>query len=53
MFYQHIMESAEFIKQKTSHSPKIGIVLGSGLGALIDIIEDKEVIRVRRVVKRE
>lgn len=42
MFYQHIMESAEFIKQKTSHSPKIGIVLGSGLGALIDIIEDKD-----------
>ena len=49
MFYQHIMESAEFIKQKTSHSPKIGIVLGSGLGALIDIIEDKEVIAYSQI----
>lgn len=39
-----IAEAAEFIqKQKTSH-PKVGIVLGSGLGAFVDGIEDPFVI---------
>lgn len=44
MFYDQIMESAEFISNHTSHKPNIGIILGSGLGALVDIMEDKEVI---------
>lgn len=36
--------AAEFIqKQKPDFKPKVGIVLGSGLGALADLIEDKTV----------
>lgn len=44
MFYDKITESAAFIKSRISKEPHIGVVLGSGLGALVDIMEDKEVI---------
>lgn len=44
MFYESIIESADYIKSRTSQRPEIGIILGSGLGALADIMEDKEVI---------
>lgn len=38
-------ESAEFIKKRLNGAkPKVGIVLGSGLGKLADKIENKEVI---------
>lgn len=37
-------EAAEFIKSKSSHSPKVGLVLGSGLGVYADKIENQEVI---------
>ena len=35
-----INAAAEFIRSKTSLSPKIGMILGSGLGSLADQIED-------------
>ena len=44
MFYDAVKESAEYIKSKISHKPKIAIVLGSGLGGLVDALEDKEVV---------
>ena len=44
MFYDKITESAEYIKGRISKTPRIGVVLGSGLGALVDIMEDKEII---------
>lgn len=34
----HIQQTAAFLKQKTSIHPEIGIVLGSGLGALVNEI---------------
>jgi purine-nucleoside phosphorylase len=37
-------ETADFIVQRTSASPEIGIVLGSGLGVLADSIEQPVVI---------
>jgi len=36
----HIEEAAQFIKQKQSEQPEIGLILGSGLGVLADLIED-------------
>ena len=42
--YDHIETSAKFIKSKTKLEPKIGLVLGSGLGAFVDAIQDKCVI---------
>ena len=37
MFYENIIESSDFIRGKITETPKIGVVLGSGLGALVDV----------------
>jgi len=34
-------EAADFIRSKTSHQPKLGLVLGSGLGAFADDLDDR------------
>lgn len=39
-----ILEAAQYIQSKISKKPKIGIVLGSGLGIYIDQIQNKTVI---------
>ncbi|MDO5422693.1 MAG: purine-nucleoside phosphorylase [Eubacteriales bacterium] len=44
MFYDMVKESAEYIRQKTERRPTIGVILGSGLGGLVDIMEEKTVI---------
>jgi len=44
MFYDKVSESAEYIRSRTGIMPSCGIVLGSGLGRLVDIMEDKVVI---------
>jgi purine-nucleoside phosphorylase len=36
---QTIKESAIFLKEKTNYSPKVGIILGTGLGGLVAEIE--------------
>ena len=38
--FDMISESAEFIKSKSSTQPKVGLILGSGLGVLADEIEN-------------
>lgn len=37
-------ETADAIRQRTKHSPRIGLILGSGLGVLADAAEDADVI---------
>lgn len=44
MFYEQICESAEYIKNHTVHRPTAGIILGSGLGGVVDAMEEKEII---------
>ena len=44
MFYENVKKSAEYVQSQTSHQPTIAIILGSGLGAIVDAIEDKTVI---------
>jgi purine-nucleoside phosphorylase len=39
-----ILEATQFIKSKISKKPKIGIVLGSGLGIYVDHIQNKTII---------
>ncbi|WP_194972902.1 purine-nucleoside phosphorylase [Aquiflexum lacus] len=41
---QHCRESAQFITKRIEGTPKIGIILGSGLGGLVDDIEGKSII---------
>ncbi len=44
MFYENVCASAEYIRSKTSLRPNIAIILGSGLGGLVDAMEDRVVI---------
>ncbi len=42
--YGLIQQSAQYLRQQTDIHPKIGIILGSGLGKLADSIEQAQVI---------
>ena len=44
MFYDMVKESADFIRSKIKEMPKTAVILGSGLGGIVDIMEDKTVI---------
>ena len=44
MKYELVAESAAYIRSVTAQQPAIGIILGSGLGALVDVMVDKTVI---------
>jgi len=39
--YDKVLESKEFIEKSLKEQPKVGIILGSGLGDLVSVIEDK------------
>lgn len=42
---QQIKQTADFLREKvTGEMPKIAIILGSGLGSLVDYIEDKQTL---------
>ena len=41
---QQIDEVAAAIRTRTKHQPKVGIILGSGLGGLADAVQDADVI---------
>ncbi len=43
-FYDKVKESAEYVESRCKERPSIGIILGSGLGSLVDIMEDKVII---------
>ncbi|SKC76583.1 purine-nucleoside phosphorylase [Maledivibacter halophilus] len=47
--YDKIMESVEYIENKVDLNPKIGIILGSGLGNLINGMEDKKYINYNEI----
>ncbi len=39
--YNKVVETVDYLNDKVSFRPKVGIILGSGLGDLVDYIEDK------------
>ena len=41
---EKINQTARYLNSKVSDMPKIAIILGTGLGPLADMIEDKTVI---------
>lgn len=41
---EEIKETADFLRQRAGEMPKIAIILGTGLGNLVDHIEDKQYI---------
>ncbi len=44
MLYEMAAQSAAYIQERIPQNPALGIILGSGLGALVDIMEEKTVI---------
>jgi len=42
--FDKIQATTAYIQQKINHQPKVGIILGSGLGGLIDIISEEKAI---------
>ena len=47
--YEKVKVSADYIKSKISSKPKIGIVCGSGLGGIAELVTDKIVILYRDI----
>lgn len=44
MNYEYVKDAAEYIRAQMKETAEIGIVLGSGLGGLVDVMEDRQVI---------
>jgi len=44
MIYEQIQEAIQFIQSKTSFKPRYGIILGTGLGGLVEEIEVEQTI---------
>ena len=40
-----IKKTAEFLKTNTNFNPKIGVILGTGLGGLVDEIDISNLIK--------
>ncbi len=49
MTNEQIQETAEFIRARTRHQPKIAMILGSGLGAMADSLVNPEIIPFRDI----
>lgn len=49
MFYDKVKKSAEYIRERINEAPLIGVILGSGLGGLVDIMEEKMVIPYKEI----
>lgn len=46
---QHINQAAQFIRSKTSIQPRVGIILGTGMGALSKEVQNSTVIDYREI----
>ena len=44
MFYKQVTDSAAYLRSVLPCKPVIGIILGSGLGGLVDQMEEKTII---------
>lgn len=49
MFYEKVKESADFIRERIDKMPSTGVILGSGLGSLVDKMEDKIIIPYKEI----
>ena len=49
MYYDQVKEAADFIRNRTHRIPETGIILGSGLGAVVDSMEDRVEVPYREI----
>lgn len=47
--YERVMETKEYILNQVTYRPKIGVILGSGLGDLVDLVENKQTIKYEEI----
>ena len=43
--YETFLSISEFIKSRINLKPKVGLILGSGLGSLVSVVENKQMIQ--------
>ncbi len=48
-FYDKVMETTQFIQANSNSNAKVGLILGSGLGSLVDTMEDKFTISYEQI----
>ena len=41
MGFEQVQEAAAYVRERIGEEPRIGIILGSGLGGIAEVIEDK------------
>ncbi|WP_416326725.1 purine-nucleoside phosphorylase [[Eubacterium] hominis] len=49
MFYDLVKESAEYIKEFWKEPIDVAIILGSGLGGIVDIMKDKKILSYKEI----
>lgn len=49
MFYDRVKESVDYIRSKVSMKPDVAFILGSGLGKIVDIMENKQTIPYKEI----
>jgi len=47
--YEDAKKTAEFLKERTTHTPTIAVICGSGLGGLADLVEEQEVFEYKDI----
>ncbi|XMB66753.1 purine-nucleoside phosphorylase [Mycoplasmatota bacterium zrk1] len=47
--YNKVLESVNYIKSKVKYKPKVSVVLGSGLGDLVNQIENQEIVEYEEI----
>lgn len=44
MLYEQVKESVDYIKSRANAAADVAVILGSGLGKIVDIMEEKEIV---------
>lgn len=47
--YNQVMESAEYIQSNIENKPRVGVILGSGLGDLVESVKNKSFIDYKNI----
>ncbi len=48
-FFEQVLRTADFLRERTDLRPQTAIILGSGLGELIDCFQDAEILPYREI----
>ena len=49
MFYDQVKESVDYIRSKVNAKADFAVILGSGLGKIVDIMENKEIVPYKEI----